>query len=141
WRLSRAQGSAREATAVNTLKFGAADVLGYNTDGVGLVRDLTVNLQHAVRGRRVLLMGAGGATYGVVEPLLDERPVELVVANRTEQKARELVAHFSGTAGNLAVREFAATGYDGLRGRQFDIVINATSAGLAGAMPPLQEGM
>src|SRR5215471_10144429 len=69
WRLSRAQGTAQAATAVNTLKFEAAGVLGYNTDGIGLVRDLMANLGREVRGRRVLLMGAGGATYGVVEPL------------------------------------------------------------------------
>ena len=137
WRLSRAQGAAQAAKAVNTLKCGAGEVLGYNTDGPGLVRDLTVNLARELRGRRVLLMGAGGATYGVMEPLLNERPAELVVANRTEQKAHEVVASFARVAATLAAAEVTACGYDGLRGRQFDIVINATSAGLAGAMPSL----
>src|SRR5262245_54242517 len=73
WRLSRPHGTAQAATAVNTLGFGTGAVLGYNTDGIGLVRDLTANLAREVRGRRVLLMGAGGATYGVVEALLNER--------------------------------------------------------------------
>ena len=137
-RLSRAQGTAQAATAVNTLEFGSGEILGYNTDGVGLVRDLKANLGREMHGRRVLLMGAGGATYGVVEPLLDERPAQLIVANRTEGKARELVAHFGAIAG-AAASEFAAIGYGRLQGRQFDIVVNATSAGLAGAMPPLPE--
>jgi shikimate dehydrogenase len=137
WSLSVAQGAARAAKAVNTLKLGGTEILGYNTDGVGLVRDLLANQGCPVRGLRVLLLGAGGATYGVVEPLLAERPAQLIVANRTPQKARDLVAHFSGLI--ASARQVAAAGYDELRGSQFDIVINATSAGLAGAMPPLPE--
>ena len=129
-------GLAREAGAVNTLKFADGGISGYNTDGVGLVRDLTGNLNCAVRGRRVLLMGAGGASYGVMEPLLRELPQQLVVANRTLEKAVELVARFS------ALQKFATLGvtalpYPALAGARFDIVINATSAGLADVMPPL----
>jgi len=141
WDVSQPQGTARAARAVNTLKFERGAILGFNTDGTGLVRDLTGNLQCAVRGRRVLLMGAGGASYGVVEPLLREAPAQLVIANRTEEKARDLAAHFGARAGAPALGELAALGYDRLRDMQFDIVINATSAGLSGAMPSLPEGV
>src|SRR5687767_9418681 len=85
---------AAHARAVNTLVLGTDGVRGDNTDGVGLVRDLTVNLGHMLAGKRVLLMGAGGASYGVAGPLLDERPATLVVANRTLSKAVELCEHF-----------------------------------------------
>ena len=118
WKLADARaGHAQAAGAVNTLKFEQGRIVGHNTDGAGLRRDLIDNLGCAVRGRRVLLAGAGGASYGVMEPLLREQPQALVVANRTAGKAVALA------------------------GEHFDIVINATSAGLADAMPPLPRGV
>jgi len=137
WQLAEIHsGPAREAGAVNTLKFESGTIAGHNTDGIGLTRDLKDNLHCAVRGRRVLVMGAGGASYGVMEPLLRELPQQVVVANRTLEKAVALVAHFE------ALQKFAALGvgarpYSALAGARFDIVINATSAGLADVMPPL----
>lgn len=146
WRLSEAQDTAVDAGAVNTLKFerdktGRDRVLGFNTDGVGLVRDLRENLGCGLEGKRVLLMGAGGAACGVMEPLLRERPARLVVANRTEEKAIRLIEHFEKITRRLAFSSVRATSYDRLKNDHFDIVINATSAGLGGAMPPLPEGV
>ena len=119
---------ARVAGAVNTLVFSQGGVRGDNTDGVGLLRDLTVNLGCAIAGRRVLLMGAGGAAQGVLAPLVEAGPRRLVVANRTADKARSLARRYGASAGG---------GYEELRGEQFDVLINATSAGLAGGAPPL----
>ena len=122
---------ARAAGVVNTLVFEGDHVRGDNTDGVGLLRDLTSNLKRAVAGARVLLMGAGGAAQGVLAPLLQARPARLVLANRTADKARALAQQYGASAGG---------GYGDLRGEQFDLLINATSAGLAGAAPPLPAG-
>jgi shikimate dehydrogenase len=74
WDIVRSQGYAQNALAVNTIKFADELMLGYNTDGIGLVRDIKNNLQYSIKGKRVLLMGAGGAAYGVLEPLLEQRP-------------------------------------------------------------------
>ena len=119
------------AGVVNTLVFDDGRVRGDNTDGVGLLRDITVNLGRAIAGRRVLLMGAGGAAQGVVGPLLSAGPRQLVVANRTAGKARALAHRYGAASGG---------GYDELGGAQFDLLINATSAGLAGEAPPLATG-
>ena len=127
---------AREAGAVNTLKFGEGRITGHNTDGIGLARDLKENLGRAVHGARVLLMGAGGASYGVLGPLLREHPERVVVANRTLDKAVTMVGKFAGLH-NLAARGVTAQPYPALAGSHFDIVINATSAGLDEAMPAL----
>ncbi len=120
---------ARAAGAVNTLKFEGSEVLGDNTDGIGLVHDLLANLGVVVAGKRVLLMGAGGAARGVVLPLLEQEPAELFIANRTAAKAEELARHVS----NPRLR---GGGYEAVAG-QFDLVINATAASLAGDLPPL----
>jgi len=137
WRLAGVRsGFARAAGAVNTLSFEREGIVGHNTDGIGLVRDLTHNLGVQVRGRRVLLMGAGGASYGVMEPLLREQPETVVIANRTLGKAIELARHFEALQ-SCASRGFSARAYGALAGMQFDILINATSAGLDGAMPDL----
>ena len=122
---------ARKAAAVNTLIFESGRVRGDNTDGVGLLRDITVNLGRAIAGRRVLLMGAGGAAQGVLAPLMQAQPARLVVANRTPDKARALAQRYAASGG----------GYDDLRGEQFDLLINATSAGLAGEAPALPAGV
>jgi shikimate dehydrogenase len=123
---------ARAAGAVNTLSFAGPVIRGDNTDGAGLVRDIVANLGFPIQEKRLLLLGAGGAARGVILPLLDQAPARLVVANRTETKARQLVADFPGIAG---------CGLNGLDGQQFDLVINATSAGLHGTALPLADGV
>ena len=129
---------AQAAGAVNTLAFDADGVLGDNTDGAGLVRDLTANLDFALAGRRILLLGAGGATRGVLLPLLDSRPARLTIANRTVAKAEALAALFAARAGDCVLD---ACGFDALAGRRFDLVINATAASLADELPPLPPGL
>lgn len=119
---------ARDAEAVNTLVFDGGAPWGDNTDGVGLLRDLEGNLGFVLRGRSVLVMGAGGAAQGVLPSLRSAGPARLVVANRTPGKARALAARIEGTTG---------CGYDGLAGTRFDLVVNATSAGLSGELLPL----
>lgn len=118
---------AEAAGAVNTLVLGDA-LVGDNTDGAGLVRDIEVNEGYRLRGRRALLLGAGGAARGVVGTLLESGVARLTIANRTVDKARTLAARFSGTA---------ACGFAELAGERFDLVINATSAGLQDAALPL----
>jgi shikimate dehydrogenase len=105
--------------------------LGDNTDGAGLVRDIEHRLGIALSGKRILLMGAGGAARGVVLPLLRQHPASLAIANRTVDKALALARRF----GELGPVE--GGGYARLAGRQFDIAINATSASLAGEVPAL----
>jgi shikimate dehydrogenase len=142
WRLATARsGYAGAAGAVNTLAFEGGNIVGHNTDGIGLVRDLTRNLAVAIRGRRVLLMGAGGASYGVMEPLLREQPETVVIANRTLDKAVALAGHFEAISATLGIHGIRSVSYDRLEGECFDLVINATSAGLEGAMPPLPPGV
>ena len=123
------------AGAVNTLVISGDDVLGENTDGVGLLRDITINLACPIEGRRILLLGAGGAARGAIGPLLDARPQVLVVANRTEAKAQVLADVF----GHLG--PVSGAGFLQLAGRSFDLVIDATSASLGGDMSPLPEGV
>lgn len=123
---------ALRAGAVNTLTRAPDGVIeGDNTDGVGLVRDLKSNLGWAIAGLRVLLLGAGGAARGVLEPLLRERPQDLLVVNRTGARAEQLALEFA----DLGPLEGGA--FELIGDRQFDLVINATSAGLSGATPDL----
>jgi shikimate dehydrogenase len=122
---------ALQAEAVNTLKFENGQTYGDNTDGAGLVRDIENNLGIALAGKRVLLMGAGGAARGVLLPVLERKPAALVIANRTRDKAPALARHFA-QRGNCS-----GAGYPELAGTQFDIVINATSASVDGKLPPL----
>lgn len=131
---------AMNANAVNTIKCMSGRLVGYNTDGIGLLRDLKHNLRCPVQGKRVLLMGAGGGAYGVMEPLLREQPQQLVVVNRTLDKALSLVGHFKTVKG-IPLRAVSALAYPDLGSARFDLVINATSAGLGDAMPPLPEGI
>lgn len=114
---------ARAAGAVNTLSFREDRIHGDNTDGAGLVRDLVFNAGLDLRGKRVLLLGAGGAARGVLLPLLERHPAELLVANRSEGKARELASAFEGLG---TVRACALEALHGT----FDVIINATSASL-----------
>jgi shikimate dehydrogenase len=140
WEITEPRDYARDAVAVNTIKLAQGRMLGYNTDGIGLLRDLKENLRCTVQGKRVLLMGAGGAVYGVMEPLLREQPQQLVVVNRTLDKALSLVGHFR-TLDGIPLRAVSALAYPDLGGTSFDLVINATSAGLGDAMPPLPQGV
>ncbi len=127
---------AEKAGAVNTITFANnGDSFGDNTDGVGLVRDLEKNRKLSLCGSRLLLLGAGGAARGVIEPLLACAPAGLVVANRTAERAMALASEFT-TEGNIE-----GCGFQALTGRRFDIIINATSASLAGATLPLPEGL
>lgn len=137
WRLAhRREGGAHIAGAVNTIHRQGELLVGYNTDGIGLVTDLERNLGTVIAGRRVLLMGAGGAATGVVQPLLERAPAQLLIANRTPDKAEALVERFAGAGGKISAVKYAA-----LTGEYFDLVINATSAGLDDTMPPLPDGI
>jgi shikimate dehydrogenase len=128
---ARLSERAKSAQAANTLAF-EDDAYGENTDGVGLVRDLRANLDFDLTNRRVLLMGAGGAAQGVVGALLGAGVSRLVIANRTEAKARALAARFPAAS---------ASAYEALAGESFDLAVNATSAGLAGESPELPAGI
>lgn len=125
--------SARRAGAANCLKFDGEQVIAENFDGVGLVRDVTVNLDVKMKGRRVLMLGAGGAARGALLPFLREGPSELVLVNRTLSKAVALAEEFAG-CGPLIVSGYSelADLADG-----YDVVINATSASLRAEMPPV----
>lgn len=130
---------ARRAGAVNTLQQGKNNkIYGDNTDGVGLVRDLTDNLGFSLKGKRVLLLGAGGAARGVIEPLLKSGIARLKIANRTPEKARQLVQIFHGLQPEA---ELSAGSWASLAGSQYDLILNATSASLSGELPPLPDGL
>lgn len=127
---------ARRAGAVNTLALRrGGGLLGDNTDGAGLARDLANNHSISVAGRRVLLLGAGGAVRGVLAPLLGLKPSHLTIVNRTVQRARELVEQFSDLG------ELQAVSYEDLENLPFDLVINATAASLTGEVPALPAGI
>lgn len=122
---------AAQAGAVNALKFEAGGIAADNFDGVGLVNDIQRNLGLAMAGKRVLLLGAGGAAHGVLLPFLEQGLAQLVIANRTESKAHEMVQHF---AARYPVR---GDGYSDIGHQRFDLVVNATSASLHGELPPV----
>ena len=127
---------ARLAGAVNTIKpQGDGKLMGDNTDGIGLVRDLKNNLGIDLSGKRILLLGAGGAARGVLSPLLEEQPQQLLIANRTSTRATELAEQFSQTVHKPDLIQSA--GFDELEQQAFDIVINATSASLGGELPAI----
>lgn len=121
------------AQAVNTLCFSANAIQADNTDGAGLVYDIEHNLGITLKGKSILLMGAGGASYGVVLPLLSAGAL-IFIANRTAAKARELAMKFPHAT-------IQAGGYEDLSGQQFDVIINATSAGLTDSEVPLPSGI
>jgi len=126
---------AQRAGAVNTLsKLADGRLLGDNTDGAGLVRDLTVNAGVSLKGKRILLLGAGGAVRGALEPLLAEGPASLIIANRTVEKA-ELLAELFADLGPVS-----ASGFDWLQ-EPVDLIINATSASLSGDLPPIAASL
>lgn len=122
---------AKLAGAVNTITFtDKGELAGDNTDGIGLIADLRDNLQIELIDASILILGAGGATRGIIPPLMEQRPAELLIANRTIDKAQSLSTAFSDL-GNID-----ACGFDNLDGRHFNLIINATSAGLEGELPP-----
>lgn len=128
--------NAMYAGAANTLLFTEQGVVADNTDGAGLVRDITQNLGRDIQNKRILLLGAGGAAEGVLHPLLNCAPATLVVANRTLDRAQAMVNKISSAVTELCACEFAE-----LDGQSFDIVINATSASLSGAMLPIPNSI
>ncbi|MHA6198146.1 shikimate dehydrogenase [Pseudomonas wadenswilerensis] len=126
---------AQRAGAVNTLtRLDGGRLQGDNTDGAGLVRDLTVNAGVELAGKRILLLGAGGAVRGVLEPLLAHNPASLVIANRTVEKAEQLAREFADLG------PVAASGFNWLK-EPVDLIINATSASLAGELPPIDPSL
>lgn len=131
---TEASDRATLAGAANAMKFDGERVLAENFDGVGLVRDVVHNLATALRGRRVLLLGAGGAARGALLPFLAEAPGQLVITNRSVAKAQDLAAIGLGSAGPTRV---TACTYGELEGQQFDVIFNATSASLVGELPPV----
>ncbi|HEY8940451.1 MAG TPA: shikimate dehydrogenase [Cellvibrio sp.] len=124
---------AERAGAVNTLALlGDGTILGDNTDGIGMVHDMH-NLGWEIEGKRVLILGAGGAVRGILQPLLEEHPGRVTIANRTLSKAEELAKNF------LDLGDIQAKAFEQLHSDNFDIVINGTSASLQGELPPLPE--
>ena len=127
---------AHTAKAVNTLALQAnGSLLGDNTDGIGLVMDLTVNHGITLAGSRILILGAGGASRGIIVPILEQSPATIVIANRTIAKAINLAAEFHPKG------SVSGCGFNDLKNRQFDLIINATSSSLSGQLPPLPEGL
>lgn len=125
---------AKSAGAINTLSFDDNGIHGDNTDGVGLMRDLTTNLGLRLLGSNILVLGAGGATRGILGPLLEAKPNGITVANRTLSRASDLVEHFSGV-GPVSACQFD----DVATSVSYDLVINATSAGVKGEAPPYPD--
>jgi shikimate dehydrogenase len=131
---------AKDARAANVLKFDADRIFADNTDGAGLLRDLCGNLGVELSGRRVLLMGAGGAAQGVLVPLLETQPAILAIANRTVDKAMRLAENLRHHP--LGVRTvISGQGFADLAGQHFDVVINATASSLSDDTPPLPAGV
>jgi shikimate dehydrogenase len=128
------------AGAVNTLSFNAGEVAGDNTDGAGLVRDIEVNLGCSLAGKRILLLGAGGASRGVIGPLLEAKPASLFVANRSVEKAVLLAQVFADVAKQQNATVHAGN-FEKTMGKSFGLVINATSASLSGQALALPAGL
>ena len=134
WELvSERSERAERAGAVNTIKIEDDKLFGDNTDGVGLVNDLTINHDIELKNKKVLLMGAGGAARGVLVPLLKQNPSFLFVANRTPDRAKDLATTFSDLG------SIEGGGYEHIPDEKFDVVINATAASLQGDLPPLPD--
>ena len=124
---------AGSAGAVNTIVASDGGFRGCNTDGIGLVRDLTINLGCTLIDKRVLVLGAGGAVRGILGPLLGASPSSLVIANRTNSRALALIERFEDPRLRASQLEALA--------QPFDIVVNGTSAGLAGALPKVPDAV
>ena len=125
---------ASTAGAVNTLSFRESEIHGDNTDGIGLLRDLAINQGVTLEGANILILGAGGATRGIVGPLLEMQPSSLRIANRTIDKAQALAEHFAHS-GPVSACRFNMVPVS----EDYDLIINATSAGVRGETPPYPE--
>jgi shikimate dehydrogenase len=125
---------AHAAGAVNTLRFENNKILGDNTDGVGLVTDIVRNANTPLQNKRILLLGAGGAARGVILPLLECGPRELIIANRSMEKAQQLVDQFQQFG------PISCVTFSDIEG-QFDVIINATSASIAAQLPPIPDSI
>jgi shikimate dehydrogenase len=132
--VDRLTDRAARANAVNTLAFEEDIIFGDNTDGVGLIRDLTGNLEIELKGVNILILGAGGATRGILGPLCDANPSSVLIANRTLGRAADLADRFS-SYGAISACTFANV----RESDNFDLIINATSTGLNGEVPPYPE--
>ncbi|TRX00649.1 shikimate dehydrogenase [Candidatus Methylobacter oryzae] len=127
---------AQFSKAVNTLALQAdGSILGDNTDGIGLVTDLLNNHAIPLLGMRILILGAGGASRGIIGPIIEQSPQTLVIANRTADKASQLADEFHRQG------PITGYGYETLENKQFDLILNATSASLSGQLPPLPAGL
>jgi len=132
WQQSHKRSQRAElAGAVNTLSFQNGQIIGDNTDGIGLVRDLTNNQNINISNQRILIAGAGGAVRGVLLPILEQKPAAVIIANRTQNKAEELANLFSAY-GNITAQAFSELPHE-----PFDLIINGTAASLQGAVPPI----
>lgn len=133
---SKKSERAQLSKAINTLMLLKDGTLfGDNTDGSGLVRDLIENNEITITGKRLLLLGAGGASRGILGPLLDQSPTSILVVNRTISRATTLVADFQHKG------HIKSGGFDCLHGKQFDLILNATAASLTGELPPLPDNI
>lgn len=130
--------SAKLAQAVNTIVYRRGTTTGHNTDGSGLLRDLTQNLKLEITDKNLLILGAGGAARGVLEPLLAQQPAKLHIANRTVEKASELRRHALGL-NRAKFCQILASGYKNVASVEFDLLINATSLSLQNKTPPVSE--
>lgn len=137
WRLAdELTPRAQTSGAVNTLiRLEDNTLRGDNTDGAGLVRDLTVNQGFRLQGKRILMLGAGGAVRGVMRPLLEQQPQRVIIANRTEAKAYALAQ------GLAAYGHVAGCGFGELEGMEFDLIVNGTAAGLEGKVPAIPDNI
>jgi shikimate dehydrogenase len=132
---TRAGDAAKTAGAANALKFENGEIYAENFDGVGLLRDIENNLGVTLKGKRILLLGAGGATRGALTPLLQASPSEIVIANRNVEKASALIDEVAANSKTCAV------GYEQLQSEHFDIILNATSSSLSQALPPISAAL
>lgn len=137
WQLVNARSDrAQTAGAVNTILFkDDGSLYGDNTDGIGMVNDIIQNNKGSIKDKNVLILGAGGAVRGVLLPVLEQQPQSVTLANRTIDKAVNLAQHFAAY-GNLC-----GSHYHDLKGKQFDFIINGTSASLNNELPPLPENI
>jgi len=128
--------AAKQAQAVNTLWFDEqGDIMGDNTDGAGFIRDIMENHACEIKGKQILILGAGGAVRGILQPLLSHSPAQCTIVNRTQSKAAVLAQSFS-KYGNVN-----SSDYRSLVGQVFDLIINGTSASMQNTLPPLPDGI
>ena len=127
--------NAKTSGAVNTIKVKNSTLYGENTDGIGLINDLCNNLQQLIKGKDILILGAGGTTQGILLPLLECQPERILVANRTKVKSLKLASKYSKYG------KVCGFGLDQIKAKPVDIIINATRASLDGKMPEIPSGV